>query len=262
MAKVKVKVEPTDEGQGQHAHGHGDNHDHGHHDHGFQAKQLGPDPSSVPPPPSIFTRVAHNLLHQSRKAYVHTRYSNLGNTVALEYQDTMGMISDRYHGQYTYVGQFVLAFVTLVFECRDAILEVVWGFNDFLVLLVVFLLDQILASTWAMFRRLPLRSLVVYSSLVFGTRFFYAVFESQPWPQAAAACLVYSAWATFVGISYLDRPGNWNLACWPKTPRAVVRAVPTWYKSPVFWNMAGILATVGAQYTGVTEPLFPDLIES
>lgn len=252
-----VKIEPTAQAQGQHKHDH--NHDHHDHDHGdITARQLGPDPSEQDPPPSIFFRVVNNILHQSSKAYVHTRYSTIGNTVALEYFDTTGMIADRYKGQRTYVGQVLLAFVGVVFSWRDWVYDLVFGLNDFLVLLVVFVVDQVLESAWAMFRRLPLRSLVVYGSLVFGTRCFWAVFQEQPWPRACLACVVYGSWATFVGISYLDHPGWWNVNCWPKTPLALARTLPSLYRSPVFWNLAGIVATAGAQIAGVTEPLFPE----
>lgn len=251
-AEVQVKTEDQNQD-------HGLGHDHGHdHDHGdFQARPLGPDPNQEPPKPNVFTRALNGLRYQGSKAFVHTRYSKLGNKVVMEYLDTTSMIAGRYNGQRTYVGQLLLAFVNMTFELRDALYEFVFSLNDFLVLLAVFVVDQMLASAWAVFRRLPLRSLVVYGSLVFGSRCFWTVVQGLPWSRAPLPSVVYAAWATFVGFSYLDYPGHWNVSSWPWTPRAVARGARLWYKSPVFWNLAGILATAWAQYKGVTEPLFP-----
>ncbi|KAK8068958.1 hypothetical protein PG994_005574 [Apiospora phragmitis] len=238
------------------AQGHTHDHDHGH-DHGnVQAKPLRPAQN---PQGSIFFRLVNGLLHQSSKAYVHTRYSTVGNTVALEYMDTADMVAGKYNGQRTYLGQLLLSFVGIVFSWRDWLLSIVLGLNDFLVLLAVFVLDQIFASSWCVFRRLPLRSLMVYGSLVFGTRCFWAIFSSHKWPGAAVAFVVYGLWASFVGGSYLDHPRDWNFSCWPKTPRAIVHSSLSWYKPAVFWNIVGIFATVGAQIANVTEPLFPEV---
>ncbi|KAK7942615.1 uncharacterized protein PG986_011728 [Apiospora aurea] len=232
-------------------------HDHDH-DHEDVMKQLNQE--HHPPEPGFLFRAVNGLLYQGSKAYVHTRYSKVGNTVAQEFLDTRGLVAGRYNRQRTYVGQLLLGLVNVLLSCRDWLIETAIDWFDVLVFLAIFVLDQILATAWALFRWLPLHSLAVYGSLVLGGRCFWAFAREQSWPYAyaALAAAVYVGWAAFVSWNYLARPRDWDPATWPKRPVAVAHSVLGWWKSAVFWNVVGLGFTLWAQSKGFTGPLFPE----
>ncbi|KAK8044520.1 hypothetical protein PG993_004544 [Apiospora rasikravindrae] len=231
------------------------------HDHGNDfAKQLNQE--QTPPQPGVVFRAINGLLYQGSKAYVHTRYSKVGNAVAQEYLDTRSLLVNRYDRQRTYVGQLLLGLVDVVFSWRDWLLEFSIEWIDNIILFGIFLIDQVLATAWGLLCCLPLHKFVVYGSLVFGTRCFWALFWtfflSQARLHTALTAVVYVVWATFVGVNYLVRPRDWDTATWPKGPWAIAQSMPGWYKSAVFWNAVGLGFIVWAQYKGFTWPLFPE----
>lgn len=187
-------------------------------------------------------------------AYLRTRYSGVGSSVALECSDTAVLLDQQLNARPAYFGQLLVRLYSYGASWRNYILFQSLGVADWTLILGLKFVDLVLFKLYLLFCLLPTRAFVVYGSLVLGARCCWE-FMSGRWWCGTLALVSFSLWACYIATNYLERPEDWSVSTWPRTFRGQMRAASIFYKQPVFWNAAGILTIVASQYLGAVDLL-------
>ena len=186
--------------------------------------------------------------------HLKTRYSRIGNAVALECSDSALLLDQQLNSRPAYLGQLLVRLYRYGASWRNYILLRTLGLVDWTLILGLKFVDLVLFKLYLLFCLLPARAFVVYGSLVLGARCCWE-YMSGRWWCGTLAFVSFSLWACYIATNYLECPEGWSVSTWPRTFRGQMRAASAFYKQPVLWNAAGILAIVLSQYLGAVDLL-------
>lgn len=215
--------------------------------------------ANAPAAPRVASRhprisTASKLRQWKQTAWLKTRYSSIGSAVVLEYSDTAVLLDQQLNARPAYLGQLLVRLYSYAASWRNYVLLQSLGLVDWTLVLGLKLVDLVLFKLYLLFCLLPTRAFVVYGSLVLGARCCWE-FMSGRWWCGTLALVSFSLWAWYIATNYLKRPEDWSVSTWPQTLRGQMRAASTFYKQPVFWNAAGIVAIVVLQYVDAVDLL-------